>query len=925
MGQIQTATYKRNNNDPTSVIHEIRFAGAGPGNRLIVVQSSYQPLDAYESGWELVTYTSADGHFLAVFTKIAQGGENSFTVWLMEASRVCHMWMVERDDMPEFIDAWSGRTSGRRTFTLEGAGYIVGGFHYGGEGTVYASWPAGMYVAHRATNTSSSSYTFSSDFAHKNLSAGTYTIDAAGMAALSGYAYTFAVFGKDATPPTSPRRLTILEQTADTVRLGWDASSDDTGVTYYSVYVNGQEVGQTTYTDYLFTGLPSGQPVTLGVAAWDAEGNRSQIATITVTLDGTPPTVPARVRLVAMTTTSLTVTWEPSTDTGTGLAGYGVYLNGIKVAEQTGRTYTFTDLVTDRQYVIEVDAVDKAGNRSSRAVLRATPKVDVTPPETPRIWVTRLDRGVIGIRWDEPADDSAVASYSVYLGNAKVADQTGQEYTFTGLNPGGVYLVGVEAIDLAGNRSQRGVRSIRAEPDTTPPTVPGNFRLVAVTQTSATVTWDASTDDNAGVASYRLYLGGNAIADITSQVYTITGLAPGIGYRLAVDAVDQVGNRSAKAQLSITTKPDTSGAAPPYEYVFVDWATHAPIDSLPLKGVTFELTLREGGEVQASIPLYDRAYTIGRVAAATRKERTILAIYRGDRFVWGGRVVDPEEYDSETGLMRITAENPVGIYGRRFVAFTGPRLGTYAHTEVQWLLEHTATATDRRWLRFAGVAGTQPMDLQYRADEFPRILEEVNKVAESEGGFEWWVKPVWDSENDRPMFELRRVSRDNPPDTGLVLEYPGNVKRYRVSTQRGLETVTYGKLQISDGGVLLAKVVKQNLLDAGWPLLEEVYQFERLTSREALDIETQRAATAAAGPKNLYEFTLLPGTGVKWWDLELGGLARVVISDHRHPEKEDGSPGLDRMMKIVSIRVTPDSEQGEQVVITTGEFTVDVE
>lgn len=930
MGQIQTATYRQPDSSTAVDVHRIYFnRTATKGNRLIIAVSSYQPIVDTSPSWDRVTYTTSDGHFIGIFTKMSLGTETSFYVRLAEASRVCHMWMCERDDIPEQVTGWSGRNSGTKSFSLSKAGYIVGAFHHGGESVQYATnWPLNMSVVHRATNSSSSGYDFSSDFAAASLNSGSYSINAANLSSIApDYTFSFAVFTRDSQAPTKPGNFVVVSTGYGSATTQWSPSTDNVGVTRYTVYVDGAQVGQTTATTYTFSGLPSGRQIELGVAAHDAAGNRSAIATTYVFLDATPPTPPSRLRLTAMTTTSLTVAWDPAQDSGGYVVEYGVYLNGVQVGTRYpgNRTYTFTGLVTNQQYVIEVDAVDDSGNRSSRAILRATPKIDTTPPDPPVIRVTYLAAGRIDIAWDEPFDDTQVTSYSVYRGTTKVADTTAQSYEFRNLTPGALYQLGVEAVDLSGNRSARAVRSIRAQADTTPPTVPTGLRAVAITQTSITVAWDASTDDNSGIGGYRVYLANDLLATIPSQVYTITGLSPGITYRIGVAAVDQVGNASARTEITVATKPDTSGAAPPYEFQFVDWATGEPIDSLPLQNVQITLGLAGSSRIEAEIPLYDPEYTVGRVTAATRPERTMLIVYRGDRFIAGGRVVDPQDYDSETGILRITVEDPIQIYSRRFVKYTGLREATLAHAEVEWLIEHNASARDRAWLTFAGVTSTAAVDREYKAEDFPRILEQVNAVAEGEGGFDWWVKPSWDPVNDRPQFQFRRVSRDDPPDTGLVLEYPGNVRGYKLSTSPGLETATHGKLTVEDGGVLLSAYEKSELLAAGWPLIEEAYQFDGLTSQEALDAETRRAADAAAGSKHLYEFTLMPGTGVKWWDLEIGGRARVVITDARHPEREDGAPGLDRYMTIVSIRIVPQSDQGEQVVITTGEFTVDVD
>ncbi|MER5322327.1 fibronectin type III domain-containing protein [Streptosporangium roseum] len=642
--------------------------------------------------------------------------------------------------------------------------------------------------------------------------------------------------------------------------------------------------------------------------------------------DETPPSVPGNLRLTGMTPTSVTVAWDASSD-DRGVSGYGVYLNGVQAGgDQSGRTKTFSNLTSGVSYNIQVDAVDAAGNRSERTELTVTPINDTTPPVTPVVRVTSLGPGKITVSWDRPFDQSAVVAYGVWLNGVKQgADQTAQTKTFSNLTPGAVYTISVDALDLLGNRSAKGSKTVKAQSDTTAPTAPSGLAVVTASKTSVTLGWSASTDDNVGVAGYGLYLGSLRIADITSRVWTFTGLTPGVTYNLGVDAADDLGNRSARVMIQATTLEDLSGQAPPYEYVLYDWDTHKPLDSLPLQGVSFEVTLEGTGQLTGDIPLYDEAYTVGRVEAATRPERTMLLVFRGEQFVAGYRVIDPQDYDSESGVLRITAEEVIGIYARRFVAFTGPRAGTLAHTELVWLLEHNASPADKRWLTFDGVAGSVPVDREYRAEEFTRILDQVSDVAAGPGGFTWWVKPSWDAVNDRPRFALQRVDRDNPPDTGLTLEYPGNVRSFRRSTRRGLETKTWGQLRRPDGGVMLSSVTRTDLHVDGWPLLEDAHQFDGLTSQGALDAETQRASAAASGPKQLFQFTLAITPDVRWWGWELGGNAQVVVTDWLYPAKPDGAAGLDRAMKIVSLRVEPDSAEGELVTVTTAEHTVAVD
>ncbi|MBG0819019.1 fibronectin type III domain-containing protein [Planomonospora sp. ID82291] len=642
--------------------------------------------------------------------------------------------------------------------------------------------------------------------------------------------------------------------------------------------------------------------------------------------DDDPPSVPSNLRLTGMTPTSVTVAWDASSD-NMGVSGYTTYLNGVERGSTSSQSATFSGLTPGVSVTVQVDAYDYKGNRSEKAELVVTPVNDTTPPLTPVVKVTGLAAGKITIGWDTPYDQSAVVAYGVYLnGQKQGGDQTGRTRTFSNLTAGALYTVSVDALDLLGNRSAKGTRTVRAQADTTPPTVPGNVSVVATSKTAITLAWTPSTDDNVGVTGYGLYLGAFRIAEVPSRVYTFTGLTPGVTYTVGVDAVDELGNRSSRVMLQATTLADLSGAAPPYEYVLYDWDSHLPLDSLPLQNVSFEITLGGGGTLSADIPLYDDAYTIGRVAAATRPERTMIMVYRGEQLVWGGRIIDPADYDSETGVLKITAEESIAIYGKRYVAFTGPRNGTVADTEVTWLLEHAARPADLRWLTYDGAAGSgTPVDREYRSEDFERILDKATEVAAAPGGFDWWVAPGWDAVNDRPRFVLRRISRETPPDTGLTLEYPGNVRRYKRSTRRGLATRTWGQLRRPDGGVMLSSVTRTDLLADGWPLIEEAWQFDGLTSQAALDAETKRASDASAGAKQLFEFDLAITPDVRWWQWELGGTARVVITDHLFPAQPDGSPGLDRSMKIVSLKVQPDSAEGELVTVTTGEHTVAVD
>jgi large repetitive protein len=140
------------------------------------------------------------------------------------------------------------------------------------------------------------------------------------------------------------------------------------------------------------TGVISWMPTTsqigtqsVTVQASNSFGTATQTFPLTVTTDLTPPTVPQGLAVTAITTTSLTLSWSPSTD-NVGVAGYRLffytpgYVSGhsgrggggtyippkytLVANNITATTYTLTGLKPGTNYDYVVAAFDAAGNVS---------------------------------------------------------------------------------------------------------------------------------------------------------------------------------------------------------------------------------------------------------------------------------------------------------------------------------------------------------------------------------------------------------------------------------------------------------------------------------------------------------------------------------------------------------------------------------
>ncbi|MCX5299923.1 carbohydrate binding domain-containing protein [Streptomyces sp. NBC_00193] len=110
--------------------------------------------------------------------------------------------------------------------------------------------------------------------------------------------------------------------------------------------------------------------------------------------------------------------------------------------------------------------------------------------------------------------------------------------------------------------------------DTQAPTVPGSLTATGKTSTTASLSWNASTD-NVGLNGYDVYQGGTKVATSGTTSATVSGLTPSTAYAFTVRARDAAGNTSA-ASNTVNVTTDT-GTTPPAgfkqaaPYLYLGW------------------------------------------------------------------------------------------------------------------------------------------------------------------------------------------------------------------------------------------------------------------------------------------------------------------------------------------------------------------
>ena len=171
----------------------------------------------------------------------------------------------------------------------------------------------------------------------------------------------------DTEAPTTPTNITLSNISTSSIDVSWSASTDNTSVTSYDVFVDGNLTKNVTSTATTISGLNHNTTYAFTILAKDAAENKSsQSAPIngTTLTDTEAPTIPSNVVVSNQTGTSFKITWAASTD-NTATTGYNIYLDGSKIGNSTSLEYTATGLTLSTTYSVQISAFDAANNEST--------------------------------------------------------------------------------------------------------------------------------------------------------------------------------------------------------------------------------------------------------------------------------------------------------------------------------------------------------------------------------------------------------------------------------------------------------------------------------------------------------------------------------------------------------------------------------
>jgi fibronectin type 3 domain-containing protein len=540
-----------------------------------------------------------------------------------------------------------------------------------------------------------------------------------------------ATGGAQLSTPT----LSEVSSTYTTINLQWSKSSESSSgcqLVGYHIYRNGSllstpSIGATS-TSYTDTGLMSGTSYTYTVVAYDNGGNSSATGgplSIATETDNVAPTQPTGLQAKALSSTSVSLTWGPSSDLpnpgAVGLKGYYIYRNNtaspIATVGASVTSYSDNGLSPSTSYEYSISAFDNNLNTSVPVAdvtvnTPASPAICTGAPSTPtQLTATGQTPTTISLSWNAStaASNCALEGYQVSRNNGTPQLVTGTTvFTDLNLNPNTSYSYTVSALDTNGHTSSGNpILAVKTLPDTVPPSAPSNVADSVIGPTQVQLTWTASTD-NVGVTAYNIYRNGGTtpyktVTNVTS--FLDSNAVANSSYTYQVSAVDAAGNESAKtsAQPSPIITPKTTDTQAPS----VPSGLRATIVSSSSIGLTWNASTDNVGV--SGYDIYRNGILIGTTGLTNYTDNNLSA-----RNTYSYTV---KAYDAAGNLS--VASSPLSVTTQTASSYTSTLLGWY----MSYFAYNTSPAV--RTADQANVTTTSPVTIE------PATLQEqgVSQVA----------------------------------------------------------------------------------------------------------------------------------------------------------------------------------------------------
>ncbi|HST54588.1 MAG TPA: fibronectin type III domain-containing protein [Solirubrobacteraceae bacterium] len=358
----------------------------------------------------------------------------------------------------------------------------------------------------------------------------------------------------------TPRAERLTRLAGPRVRLSWKAPSGAGGgpaPLAYRVLRSGHTVGQTSRTS-MVVAVTSHKRVTFTVQARYAQAPAACAATLRSALPVRLPGAVKSLRVLTIAGTQVSLSWGRSARGDAPIEGYRIVRDG-KVAGQSKHASFQLKLSNGRAHHVTVAGVDTRGRVGpAGSGLLIDPKRGVLSsrrqavsssdgPSTPsKLTVSDVSDAGATLAWIASAQGGArIIGYRVYRDAQLVTQITATSLRLDHLSSAHTYQITVSAIDAAHHESAP-TPALGLTTTHTPPQGPALMSASSVTDTSATLSWQAGAAASGTLTGYLLYQDGVPLRVVNAQTATVT-LASNRHYTFSVRALDSLGYLSAGA------------------------------------------------------------------------------------------------------------------------------------------------------------------------------------------------------------------------------------------------------------------------------------------------------------------------------------------------------------------------------------------
>ncbi len=257
-------------------------------------------------------------------------------------------------------------------------------------------------------------------------------------------------------PPSAPRFLSITKASDATVTLSWKPGPRGDGVVIgYRVRRDGAVYAQTRRTSMTIP-VASNRGYTFTVIAVDSHDRSSAPSKPVRVVTGhrAPPT-PTGVAGVAMSSTEVDLSWQPSPVANGRIVGYRVLRDGATVGQYQATQLQMQNLKPSTSYGFSVLAVDSLGYVSQPSASVTVQTSDPLAPSAPgSLLGAALNDATVQLTWQPSvAAQGRIVGYRVVRNGVVVGQFVQTTVTLGNLAPSTTYTFTVLAIDSYGRVS----------------------------------------------------------------------------------------------------------------------------------------------------------------------------------------------------------------------------------------------------------------------------------------------------------------------------------------------------------------------------------------------------------------------------------------------------------------------------------------